>query len=79
MAMLMALRRMGRDDLTTHGFRSTFRDWAAENTSFPREVIELCLAHSVASGAEAAYFRTDLLAKRRELMQSWSEFIININ
>ena len=79
MAMLMALRRMERDDLTTHGFRSTFRDWAAENTSFPREVIELCLAHSVASGAEAAYFRTDLLAKRRELMQAWSEFIISNN
>ena len=74
MAMLMALRRLGRSDLTIHGFRSTFRDWAAENTLFPREICELALAHKIADGAEAAYWRSDLVEKRRALMNAWAEY-----
>jgi integrase len=74
MAMLNLLRRMGRDDLTTHGFRSTFRDWAAERTSFPAEVAEMALAHAVADKVEAAYRRGDLFQKRRQLMEAWARF-----
>ena len=69
MAFLMLLRRMGRDDLTAHGFRSTFRDWAAERTNFPSEVAEMALAHAVGDKVEAAYRRGDLFEKRRRLMQ----------
>lgn len=58
-----------------HGFRSSFRDWAAEQTSFPREVMEAALAHQVANKVEAAYFRSDLLEKRRELMQQWAGYL----
>ena len=65
MSMLMMLRRMGREDLTVHGFRSTFRDWAAEQTNFPREVAEAALAHIIADRTEAAYRRGDLFEKRR--------------
>ncbi len=57
MTFLMTLRRMGRGDLTGHGFRSTFRDWAAERTAMPREVVEATLAHTVADKVEAAYLR----------------------
>jgi integrase len=71
MALLMALRRMKRPDLTAHGFRSTFRDWAAETTAFPSEVVEMALAHSVGDKVEAAYRRGDLFEKRRELMTDW--------
>jgi integrase len=74
MALLMMLRRMGRDDITAHGFRSTFRDWAAERTTFPREVVETALAHTVANKVEAAYRRSDLFEKRRPLMQQWGSF-----
>lgn len=74
MAMLMGLRRMGRDDLTMHGFRSTFRDWAAESTHYPREVCEMALAHAVAEGAEAAYWRGDIFDKRRALMDDWAHY-----
>jgi integrase len=74
MAMLMLLRRMGRGDLTAHGFRSSFRDWAAERTNFPGEVAEAALAHSVGSKVEAAYRRGDLFEKRRRLMDAWGEF-----
>ena len=74
MTFLMLLRRMGRRDLTGHGFRSTFRDWVSETTDFPGEVAEMALAHAVANKVEAAYRRGDLLAKRRELMDSWSAF-----
>jgi len=73
MALLALLKRMGRDDLTTHGFRSTFRDWAAEMTNFPREVAEMALAHVVKDQTEAAYRRGDLFEKRRKLMQAWAE------
>lgn len=74
MAMLMGLRRIERDDLTMHGFRSTFRDWAAENTNHPREVCEMALAHKIADGAEAAYWRGDIFEKRRALMNDWAKF-----
>ncbi len=73
MALLMVLRRMGRK-ITAHGFRSTFRDWAAERTNFPREVCEQALAHTIKDKAEAAYRRSDLFEKRRELMATWAEF-----
>ena len=74
MALLATLKRMGRDDITTHGFRSSFRDWAAERTSFPAEVAEAALAHAVANKVEAAYRRGDLFDKRRGLMQAWSDY-----
>jgi integrase len=74
MAMLKALARMGRGDLTTHGFRSTFRDWAAERTSFPAEVAEMALAHVVSDKVEAAYRRGDLFQKRRQLAEAWAKF-----
>ena len=74
MALLMTLRRMKRDDLTVHGFRSTFRDWAAESTSFPREVAEAALAHMIPDKVEAAYRRSDLFERRRQLMQAWSRY-----
>jgi integrase len=74
MAMLKLLQRMGRADLTVHGFRSTFRDWAAEQTNFPREVAEHALAHSLPDKVEAAYRRSDLFGKRRGLMDAWARF-----
>lgn len=74
MAMLMLLRRLSADDVTVHGFRSSFRDWAAEQTSFPREVIEAALAHANADKVEAAYLRTDHYEKRRLLMEAWGRF-----
>jgi integrase len=74
MAMLVLLRRMGRGDLTTHGFRATFRTWAADRTAFPREVVEAALAHVVGSKVEAAYQRGDLFEKRRWLMDEWARF-----
>jgi integrase len=73
-AVWRLLRTMGRGDLTTHGFRSSFRDWAAERTNFPREVAELALAHQVGDATERAYQRGDLFQKRRQLMQAWSKF-----
>lgn len=75
MAFLMLLRRMGRGDLTAHGFRSTFRDWAAERTNYPSEVVEMALAHSVGDKVEAAYRRGDLLQKRFDLMNAWTRFV----
>jgi integrase len=74
MAMLMLLRRMGRADLTAHGFRSTFRDWAAECTGYAREVAEAALAHTLRDKVEAAYRRGDLFEKRRRLMDDWAAF-----
>jgi integrase len=74
MAMLKLLGRMGRDDLTAHGFRSSFRDWAAEVTLFPSEVVEMALAHTVGDKVEAAYRRGDLFEKRRELMEAWARY-----
>lgn len=74
MAFLMLLRRMDRGDLTAHGFRSTFRDWCAERTSFPNEMCEMALAHTVSSKVEAAYRRGDLFDKRRKLMEAWAAY-----
>ena len=76
MTLTAVLRKMGRADITAHGFRSTFRDWAGETTSFPREVIEAALALRLKDKAEAAYARGDLFAKRRELMSEWSRFAL---
>lgn len=73
MAMAMLLRRMGYD-ATVHGFRSTFRDWAAERTAFPVDVCEMALAHTVGNKVEAAYRRGDMFEKRRRLMVAWSWF-----
>ncbi len=74
MTITAVLRRMERGDLTAHGFRSTFRDWAGETTAYPREVIEHALAHQLKDKAEAAYQRGDLLEKRRRLMADWAGF-----
>jgi integrase len=74
MAFLQLLKRMRHEDLTAHGFRSTFRDWAAERTSFPRELAEKALAHAVGNKVEAAYQRGDLFDKRRKLMDAWAQY-----
>ncbi len=74
MAGFKLLRRMGRGDLTVHGFRSTFRDWCAETTAYPRDVAEAALAHTLGDKVEAAYRRGDLFEKRRRLMDEWAEF-----
>lgn len=74
MAMLTLLKRMKRTDVTPHGFRSTFRDWAAEQTNFPRELCEMALAHTVGSDTEQAYQRGDLLEKRARLMAAWATY-----
>ncbi len=74
MVFLQLLKRMGRSNLTTHGFRSTFRDWASERTAFSREVAEMALAHTIGDKVEAAYRRGDLFDKRRELMEAWEMF-----
>lgn len=73
-AMLMTMRR-NAPDYTVHGFRSSFRDWAAEQTAFPREVCEAALAHTLESKVEAAYRRSDLFAKRQKLMDVWTAFV----
>ena len=78
MAFLMVLRRMHRRDVTTHGFRSSFRDWAAERTNFPRAVCEAALAHALRDKTEAAYQRSDLFERRRELMTTWAEFAMAV-
>ena len=74
MALMMLLRRMDHAKLTVHGFRSTFRDWAAECTNFQGEVAEAALAHVVGDKVEAAYRRGDLFEKRRRLMTAWGQF-----
>ena len=79
MAFLQLLKRMGKGDLTAHGFRSTFRDWAAEQTAFPRDVAELALAHSIGDKVEAAYRRGDLFEKRRNLMDAWAGYCSTVH
>jgi integrase len=74
MSLSAVLRRMGRGDITVHGFRSTFRDWAAECTAYPREVAEMALAHTIGDKVEAAYRRGDLFTKRTRMMQEWANF-----
>ena len=73
---LSKLLRENHVPAVPHGFRSSFRDWAAEQTAFPRAVMEAALAHRVADEVEAAYFRTDLLDKRRDLMQQWADYVL---
>jgi integrase len=65
---------MNRGDVTAHGFRSTFRDWAAEYTNISRDVVEMALAHVIEDKTEAAYRRGDLFDKRRQLMDEWARF-----
>ena len=75
MAMENVLRRMKVKPFTVHGFRSSFRDWCAEETNFPRELAELALAHTVGSEVERAYRRGDGLERRRELMEAWAAYV----
>jgi integrase len=72
-ALYLWLRRL-RPGLTVHGFRSTFAQWAAETTSFPYEVREQALAHTIGTATERAYQRSDLFDRRRELMQQWADY-----
>lgn len=75
MSMLMLLRRMDIEGVTVHGFRSTFRDWAGEVMGAPRELAEMSLSHKVGSDVERAYARSDLLERRRGLMEQWSGYV----
>ena len=72
-AMWLVLRGL-RPGLTVHGFRSSFNDWAADTTGYPRHVVEMALAHSIGNAVEAAYRRGDLFEKRRRLMAEWATF-----
>ena len=74
MAMLELVRGMRGQGATVHGFRSSFRDWAAEQTSYPTEMAEMALAHTVGDKVEAAYRRGDMLEKRRRLMADWAAY-----
>lgn len=78
MAMLKVLERMGRSSLTVHGFRSSFRDWAAEMTQYPEAIAEMCLAHTVGSAVENAYRRSDLFNRRRGLMTDWESWCAEV-
>jgi integrase len=75
MTLLKVLRDMN-EPFTVHGFRSAFRDWVAEQTSFPGEVAEAALAHAISNKVEAAYRRTDFLEKRRKLMEAWEAYCV---
>ena len=77
MAMLELLRGMDGNGFTVHGFRSTFRDWCAELTNFPRELAEVALAHALKDKTEAAYQRGDLFDKRRKMMRAWAGFCMS--
>jgi integrase len=74
MAMATVLRRMGRDDVTVHGFRSAFRDWAGDEHNCPNHIVEMALAHVIGDKVEAAYRRSDLFDKRRRLMADWAAY-----
>ncbi len=78
MTMTAVLRRMNRGDLTTHGFRSTFRDWVSESTAYPRDVAEMALAHTIGDKVEAAYRRGDLFAKRVRMMDDWAKYCATV-
>lgn len=71
MTLSAVLKPMGIDNATVHGFRSSFRDWAAEETSFANKVAEMAIAHAVGSKVEAAYRRGDIFQRRRGLMETW--------
>jgi integrase len=77
-ALAEQLAKMGRTDITVHGFRSTFRDWASETTHYPNHVVEMALAHAISNAVEAAYRRGDLLEKRRQLMAEWATFCAGV-
>ena len=77
MAFLQLLKRVGRTDITPHGFRSSFRDWCAETHDAARDVAEMALAHAVSDKTEAAYRRGDLFEKRRKLMSDWAAFCVS--
>lgn len=77
-AFLALLKRMGRRDIVPHGFRSTFRDWAAEQTNYARDVAEMALAHAIGDKVEAAYRRGDLFAKRARMMADWAKHCATI-
>ena len=79
MSMLMLLRRMGVEGVTVHGFRSAVRDWAGEVAKAPRELAEMSLAHTVGSEVERAYARSDLLDRRRKLMERWSAYVCGVD
>jgi integrase len=74
MSLRAVLGAMERKDITTHGMRSCFRDWCAEQTSYPNHVAEMALAHVVGNPVEAAYRRGDLLEKRKRLMEAWGGY-----
>jgi integrase len=74
LAMMRVLHGLGYSHVTVHGFRSTFRDWAAEKTHYPREVAEAALAHTNKNKVEASYLRSDFLEQRRQLMEAWADF-----
>ena len=76
MAMLVLLRRMERSDLTVHGFRSTFSVYIRERTDFPSDLAEMCLAHLTGNAVTRAYMRSDLLDKRRPVMDAWASFVV---
>ena len=78
MSLTATLRRMGHDDLTVHGFRSTFRDWAAESTAYPSEMAEMALAHTINNKVEAAYRRGNLFTKRVKMMADWARHCATI-
>jgi integrase len=78
MAFLMLLRRMGRGDLTAHGFRATFKTWASERTGCQNEIVEAALAHVIGGKVEQAYMRGDLFEKRRRLMAQWATFCTTV-
>ncbi|WP_320409089.1 site-specific integrase [Candidatus Thiodiazotropha endoloripes] len=85
MALLQLMRGIGygvngnRGDYVPHGFRSSFRDWSGEISSFPRDVAEMALAHAIENKVEAAYRRGDLFTKRRKMMQEWANYIVELN
>lgn len=74
MSLTAVLRRMEQNEITVHGFRSSFRDWAAESTAYPNEMVEMALAHTIGNKVEAAYRRGDLFEKRRRMMNDWANF-----
>jgi integrase len=74
-AMLDTLRAIDGNGYTVHGFRSSFEDWGAEATSFPPALVKLCTAHDSRTQTDKAYQRSDMLAKRREIMEAWSDYV----
>lgn len=78
MSISAVMRRMDAEAVP-HGFRSTFRDWAAEHTEYAGEIAEMALAHTISNKVEAAYRRGDLLAKRRQMMNDWAEYCLSLS